>query len=88
MSKKHGSMAGCFECGTLGHFVADCPKRKAYYLKGNGGGMNDSGGPFKSNDYKYHPRKASRIKGFQGVVKDFQKETKHQEKELMAKVEE
>ena len=44
MSKKHGTKSGCFECGDPGHFVADCPKRNHYYLKGGGSGSNDAGG--------------------------------------------
>ena len=62
MAKRHGLKPRCFECGDLGHFVADCPKWNAYYLKGSSGGTNDSGGPFKSNDYKYRLKKGSRIR--------------------------
>jgi len=59
MAKKHGSKPGCFECGDPGHFVADYPKRNAYYMKGNGSGTHDSGGFHKQNDYKRRPRKGS-----------------------------
>ena len=51
MAKKHGSKPGCFECGDLGHFITDCPKRNVYYQKGGDSGSHNSGGPFKSNNY-------------------------------------
>ena len=53
MSKKYGAKPGCFECDDLGHFVADCPKRNAYYQKGGGNSSNDAGGNSKLIDYKY-----------------------------------
>ena len=88
MAKKHGSKPGCFECGDSGHFVTDCPKRNAYYTKGNGSGMHDSGGPHKQNDYRHRPRKGSRIKNFKKFAKSFHKETKHRERAFMAKIQE
>jgi len=88
MAKKHGSKPGCFECGDPGHFIADCPKRNTYYMKGNGSGTHDSGGFHKQNDYKRHPRKGSLVKNFKKFAKSFHKETKHRERAFMAKVQE
>ena len=88
MAKKHGSKPGCFECGYPSHFVADCPKRNAYYTKGNGSGTNDSGGFHKQYDYKRRPRKGSRVKNFKKFAKNFHKETKHRERAFMAQIQE
>ena len=89
MSKKHGTKSGCFKCGDLGHFVADCPKRNHYYLKGGGGGSgsNDAGGYTKPNDYKYQQSKGSPAKHFRKVARDYRKKNKRHEKAFLVEVE-
>ena len=87
MSKKHGTKSGCFECGDPGHFVADCPKRNHYYLKGGGSGSNDTGGYTKPNDYKYRRSKGSPAKHFRKVARDHRNENKHREKAFLADIE-
>ncbi|WVZ80856.1 hypothetical protein U9M48_028298 [Paspalum notatum var. saurae] len=34
MSKKRGERPKCFECGEVGHFIAECPNKNDYYKKG------------------------------------------------------
>ena len=68
------------------HFVADCPKRNAYYMKGNGSGSNNSGGYSKPNHLKHCSRKGALTKNFRKVVKDYQKENKRRDKAFMGEV--
>ncbi|WVZ94063.1 hypothetical protein U9M48_040004 [Paspalum notatum var. saurae] len=50
MSKKRGERPKCFQCGEVGHFIAECPNKNDYYKKGKS--------YFRDSD-KYHPGKAS-----------------------------
>ena len=49
MSKKRGERPKCFECGEIGHFIAECPnKGNDYYKKGKG---------YSRDSDKYHSGK-------------------------------
>ncbi|WVZ76986.1 hypothetical protein U9M48_024891 [Paspalum notatum var. saurae] len=49
MSKKRGERPKCFECGEVGHFVAECPNKNDYDKKGKS---------YSRNSDKYHSGKA------------------------------
>ncbi|WVZ80522.1 hypothetical protein U9M48_027991 [Paspalum notatum var. saurae] len=49
MSKKRGERPKCFECGEVGHFIAECPNKNDYYKKGKS---------YSSDSDKYHSGKA------------------------------
>ena len=50
MSKKRGERPKCFECGEVGHFIAECTNKNDYYKKGKS----------YSRDFdKYHSGKPS-----------------------------
>ncbi|WVZ61665.1 hypothetical protein U9M48_011503 [Paspalum notatum var. saurae] len=50
MSKKRGERPKCFECGEVGHFIAEWPNKNDYYKKGKS---------YSRDSDKYHPGKAS-----------------------------
>ncbi|WVZ97110.1 hypothetical protein U9M48_042667 [Paspalum notatum var. saurae] len=49
MSKKRGERPKCFECGEVGHFIAECPNKNDYYKKGKS---------YSRDSDKYHSGKA------------------------------
>ncbi|WVZ64037.1 hypothetical protein U9M48_013616 [Paspalum notatum var. saurae] len=50
MSKKRGERPKCFECGEVGHFIAECHNKNDCYKKGKS---------YSRDSDKYHPSKAS-----------------------------
>ncbi|WVZ91052.1 hypothetical protein U9M48_037274 [Paspalum notatum var. saurae] len=50
MSKKRGERSKCFECGEVGHFIAECPNKNDYYKKGKS---------YSRDSDKYHSGKPS-----------------------------
>ncbi|WVZ97469.1 hypothetical protein U9M48_043003 [Paspalum notatum var. saurae] len=50
MSKKRGERPMCFECGEVGHFIAECPDKNDFYKKGKS---------YSRDSDKYHLGKPS-----------------------------
>ncbi|WVZ63463.1 hypothetical protein U9M48_013093 [Paspalum notatum var. saurae] len=50
MRKKRGERPKCFDCGEVGHFIAECPNKNDYYKKGKS---------YSRDSDKYHPGKTS-----------------------------
>ena len=48
--RRGGRSRGCFECGDVNHFIADCPKRKNKFDYSNKNDYNKS--DYNKNDYK------------------------------------
>ncbi|WVZ63591.1 hypothetical protein U9M48_013214 [Paspalum notatum var. saurae] len=93
MSKKRGERPKCFECGEVGHFIAECPNKNDYYKKGKS----------YSRDFdKYHPGKASfdkhrsskhgsgkrpfGKKNFRKAFKSYQKDNRKRDKAFFAEI--
>ena len=52
--RRGGRSRGCFECGDVNHFIADCPKRKNKFDYSNKNDYNKS--DYNKNDYKKKSR--------------------------------
>ncbi|WVZ97212.1 hypothetical protein U9M48_042762 [Paspalum notatum var. saurae] len=93
MSKKRGERPKCFECGEVGHFIAECPNKNDYYKKGKS---------YSCDSDKYHPGKASfdkhrsskhgsgkrpfGKKNFRKAFKSYQKDIRKRDKAFFAKI--
>ncbi|XP_062191357.1 uncharacterized protein LOC133895215 [Phragmites australis] len=54
MPKRRTSKRACYECGEVGHFIADCPNKKKSKDK-----EEKKGKPFKKNKSKAYKKKYS-----------------------------
>ncbi|WVZ52455.1 hypothetical protein U9M48_003510 [Paspalum notatum var. saurae] len=93
MSKKRGERPKCFECGEVGHFIAECPNKNDYYKKGKS---------YSRDSDKYHPGKASfdkhrsskhgsskrpfGKKNFRKAFKSYQKDNRKRDKAFFADI--
>ncbi|WVZ94135.1 hypothetical protein U9M48_040067 [Paspalum notatum var. saurae] len=93
MSKKRGERPKCFECGEVGHFIAECPNKNDYYKKGKS---------YSSDSDKYHSGKAAfdkhrsskhssgkrsfGKKNFRKAFKSYQKDNRKQDKAFFAEI--
>ncbi|WVZ81236.1 LOW QUALITY PROTEIN: hypothetical protein U9M48_028634 [Paspalum notatum var. saurae] len=90
MSKKRGERPKCFECGEVGHFIAECPNKNDYYKKGKS---------YSRDSDKYHPGKASFDKhapastapasapsNFRKAFKSYQKDNRKRDKGFFAEI--
>ncbi|WVZ89372.1 hypothetical protein U9M48_035790 [Paspalum notatum var. saurae] len=93
MSKKRGERPKCFECGEVGHFIAECPNKNDYYKKGKS---------YSRDSDKYHSGKAGfdkhrsskhgsgkrpfGKKNFRKAFKSYQKDNRKRDKDFFAKI--
>ncbi|WVZ64054.1 hypothetical protein U9M48_013627 [Paspalum notatum var. saurae] len=93
MSKKKGERPKCFECGEIGHFIAECPNKNDYYKKGKS---------YSRDSNKYHSGKAGfdkhrsskhgsgkrpfGKKNFQKAFKSYQKDNRKRDKAFFAEI--
>ncbi|WVZ52319.1 hypothetical protein U9M48_003391 [Paspalum notatum var. saurae] len=93
MSKKRGERPKCFECGEVGHFIAECPNKNNYYKKGKS---------YSRDSDKYHSSKASfdkhrsskhgsgkrpfGKKNFRKAFKSYQKDNRKWDKAFFAEI--
>ncbi|WVZ61394.1 hypothetical protein U9M48_011277 [Paspalum notatum var. saurae] len=93
MSKKRGERPKCFECGEVGHFIAECPNKNDYYEKGKS---------YSRDSDKYHSGKAGfdkhrsskhgsgkrpfGKKNFRKAFKSYQKDNRKRDKALFAEI--
>ncbi|WVZ53135.1 hypothetical protein U9M48_004119 [Paspalum notatum var. saurae] len=93
MSKKRGERPKCFECGEVGHFIAECPNKNDYYKKGKS---------YSRDSNKYHSGKAGfdkhrsskhgsgkcpfGKKNFRKAFKSYQKDNRKRDKAFFAEI--
>ncbi|WVZ53180.1 hypothetical protein U9M48_004159 [Paspalum notatum var. saurae] len=93
MSKKRGERPKCFECGEVGHFIAECPNKNDYYKKGKS---------YSRDSNKYHSGKSSfdkhrfskhgsgkrpfGKKNFRKAFKSYQKDNRKRDKAFFAEI--
>ncbi|WVZ89070.1 hypothetical protein U9M48_035527 [Paspalum notatum var. saurae] len=93
MSKKRGERPKSFECGEVGHFIAECPNKNDYYKKGKS---------YSRDSDKYHPGKAGFHKhrsskhgsgkcpfgknNFRKAFKSYQKDNRKRDKAFFAEI--
>ncbi|WVZ52095.1 hypothetical protein U9M48_003186 [Paspalum notatum var. saurae] len=93
MSKKRGEQPKCFECGEVGHFIAECPNKNDYYKKGKS---------YTRDSDKYHSGKAGfdkhrsskhgsgkcpfGKKNFRKAFKSYQKDNRKRDKAFFAEI--
>ncbi|WVZ70474.1 hypothetical protein U9M48_019139 [Paspalum notatum var. saurae] len=93
MSKKRGERPKCFECGEVGHFIAECPNKNDYYKKGKS---------YSRDSDKYHSGKPSfdkhrsskhgsgkrpfGKKNFRKAFKSYQKDNRKRDKAFFAEI--
>ncbi|WVZ80538.1 hypothetical protein U9M48_028007 [Paspalum notatum var. saurae] len=93
MSKKRGERPKCFECGEVGHFIAECPNKNDYYKKGKS---------YSRDSDKYHSGKAGfdkhrsskhgsgkrpfGKKNFRKAFKSYQKDNQKRDKAFFAEI--
>ncbi|WVZ63323.1 hypothetical protein U9M48_012964 [Paspalum notatum var. saurae] len=87
MSKKMGERPKCFECGEVGHFIAECPNKNDYYKKGKS---------YSRDSDKYHSGKAGFDKhrsastalasNFRKAFKNYQKDNRKRDKAFFAEI--
>ncbi|KAJ1253611.1 hypothetical protein BS78_K226800 [Paspalum vaginatum] len=84
MSKKRGERPKCFECGEVGHFIAECPnKQNDYYKKGKSHSHDSNKYHSGKHDYskRDHPKHHSgKIKNFRKAFKSYQKDNRKRDK--------
>ncbi|KAJ1255609.1 hypothetical protein BS78_K182600 [Paspalum vaginatum] len=90
MSKKRGERPKCFECGEVGHFIAECPnKQNDYYKKGKSHSRDSNKYHSGKHDYgkrdhtKHH---SGKIKNFQKAFKSYQKDNRKRDKAFFAEL--
>ncbi|WVZ58833.1 hypothetical protein U9M48_009059 [Paspalum notatum var. saurae] len=93
MSKKREERPKCFECGEVGHFIAECPNKNDYYKKGKS---------YSRDSDKYHSGKAGfdkhrsskhgsgkrpfGKKNFRKAFKSYQKDNRKRDKAFFAEI--
>ncbi|WVZ89413.1 hypothetical protein U9M48_035825 [Paspalum notatum var. saurae] len=93
MSKKRGERPKCFECGEVGHFIAECPNKKDYYKKGKSYSRDSdkyhSGKPsfdkHRSSKHGFGKRPFGK-KNFRKAFKSYQKDNRKRDKAFFAEI--
>ncbi|WVZ84366.1 hypothetical protein U9M48_031406 [Paspalum notatum var. saurae] len=93
MSKKRGERPKCFECGEVGHFIAECPNKNDYYKKGKSYSRDSEKYPSgKASFDKHRSRKHGSgkrpfgKKNFRKAFKSYQKDNRKRDKALFAEI--
>ncbi|WVZ70432.1 hypothetical protein U9M48_019103 [Paspalum notatum var. saurae] len=93
MSKKRGERPKCFECGEVGHFIAECPNKNDYYKKGKNYSRDSvkyhSGKPsfdkHRSSKHSFGKRPFGK-KNFRKAFKSYQKDNQNRDKVFFAEI--
>ncbi|WVZ75463.1 hypothetical protein U9M48_023513 [Paspalum notatum var. saurae] len=93
MSKKRGERPKCFECGEVGHFIAECPNKNDYYKKGksyfrDSDKYNSGKAGFdkhRSSKHGFGKRPFGK-KNFRKAFKSYQKDNRKRDKAFFAKI--
>ncbi|WVZ58219.1 hypothetical protein U9M48_008507 [Paspalum notatum var. saurae] len=94
MSKKRGERPKCFECGEVGHFIAECPNKNDYYKKSKSYSRDSnkyhSGKPsfdkHRSSKHDFGKRPFGK-KNFRKAFKSYQKDNRKRDKVFFAEIE-
>ncbi|KAJ1254199.1 hypothetical protein BS78_K106600 [Paspalum vaginatum] len=85
MSKKRGERPKCFECGEVGHFIAESPnKQNDYYKKGKNHSRDSNKYHSGKRDHTKH--RSGKIKNFRKAFKSYQKDNRKQDKAFFAEL--
>ena len=88
MSKNRGERPKCFECGEIGHFIAECPNNNNnYYKKGKNYSRDSDSSRHHSRDSDKY-RSSKRDKELEKKFKSFLKDNRRREKVFLAEVSE
>ncbi|KAJ1254086.1 hypothetical protein BS78_K121600 [Paspalum vaginatum] len=83
MSKKRGERPKSFECGEVGHFIAECPnKQNDYYKKGKNHSRDSNKYHSGKRDHTKH--RSGKIKNFWKAFKSYQKDNRKRDKAFFA----
>ena len=94
ISKKRGERPKCFECGEVGHFIAECPNKQNDYCKKGKSYSRDSDKYHsgKPSFYKHRSSKHSSSnryfgkKNFRKAFKSYQKDNQKRDKAFFTEI--
>ncbi|WVZ97182.1 hypothetical protein U9M48_042737 [Paspalum notatum var. saurae] len=93
MSKKRGERPKCFECGEVGHFIAECPNKNDYYKKGKSYSRDSDKYHFGKAGFDKHRsskhgsgKRPFGKKNFQKAFKSYQKDNRKRDKAFFAEI--
>ncbi|WVZ80603.1 hypothetical protein U9M48_028063 [Paspalum notatum var. saurae] len=93
MSKKKGERPKCFECGEVGHFIAECPNKNDYYKKGKSYSRDSDKYHFGKAGFDKHRsskhgsgKRPFSKKNFRKAFKSYQKDNRKRDKAFFAEI--
>ncbi|WVZ51749.1 hypothetical protein U9M48_002862 [Paspalum notatum var. saurae] len=93
MSKKRGERSKCFECGEVGHFIAECPNKNDYYKKGKSYSRDSDKYHFGKSSFDKHRsskhgsgKRSFGKKNFRKAFKSYQKDNQKRDKAFFTEI--